>query len=195
MVTNADPRRHEWVSKRNCALSPGQLAQLLAIPAVSSLLIAALFTSRGAWWVLVFAVIEVGCLVIAFLYYARHAGAYERVLLTPGRLVLEFHSGTATTREELDPGLARIDVVYARIPGFDGDGLVTVTGSGRTLQLGRFVPAAQRPALATWLRSEVRGAARRGLPISCGDPAGATESMAASRAGHRGAEPGSLQLQ
>lgn len=153
--------RLEWVSKRNCALTPRQLALLLAIPAVSSLAIAIGFASRGAWWVLVFSVIEVSCLIAAYLYYARHAGAYERLLLLPGRLVFEFNSGAATTREELDPGLARIEVVYARIPGFDGDGLVTVMGSGRTMQLGRFVPASQRPALATWLQHEVRGAMRR----------------------------------
>ena len=171
MHTNADSPRLEWVSKRNCALTPGQLAQLLSIPAVSSLAIAATFASRGAWWILVFAVIEVAGLTAAYLHYARYAGAYERLLLMPGRLVFEFNSGTATTREELDSGLARIEVVYARIPGFDGDGLVTVRASGRTLQLGRFVPAEQRPALATWLRQEVRGAARWVVPVSCGDPA------------------------
>ncbi len=184
MGTNAQTNsgRLEWVSKRNCALTPRQLAQLLALPAVSSLAIAAAFASRGAWWVLVFAVIEVGCLVAAFLYYARHAGAYERLELRAGRLIFEFNSGVTTTREELDPGLARIEVVYARIPGFDGHGLVTVMGSGRTLQLGRFVPAAQRPALATWLRHEVRGATRRLMPVTRGDPAGddAAQAVAAS---------------
>ena len=176
------PRSLEWVSKRNCSLSPRQLAQLLALPAVASLSIAAWFASRGAWWVLVFSVIEVAGLAAAFLCYARCAGAYERLVLSPGRLVLEFHSGSATTREELDPWLARIEVACARIPGFGGEGLVTVSGAGRTLRLGRFVPAPQRPALAAWLRQEVRGTLRREVMVSRGDPTpdGAAEPQTAS---------------
>jgi len=106
-----------------------------------------------------------------YLYYARHAGAYERLLLSPGRLILEFHSGSATTREELDPWLARIEVACARIPGFDGEGLVIVSGSGRSVRLARFVPVTQRPALAAWLRQEVRQALNRGALVARGDPA------------------------
>lgn len=154
MTPTAEHRPLEWVSKRNCALTPGQLALLLAVPAGASLLIAIGFASRGAWWILVFALIEVTGLVAAYLCYARFAGAYERLVLSPGRLILEFHSGSTTTREELDPWLVRIEVACARIPGFDGDGLVTVTGSGRSLSLGRFVPMAQRPALAAWRQQE-----------------------------------------
>lgn len=171
MASNPDDRPIEWVSRRNCALTPRQLALLLAAPAGASLLIAVWFASRGAWWVLVFSLVEVLGLVAAYLYYARHAGAYERLLLSPGRLILEFHSGSATTREELDPWLARIEVACARIPGFDGEGLVIVSGSGRSVRLGRFVPVTQRPALAAWLRQEVRQALNRGALVARGDPA------------------------
>ncbi len=170
MASNPDCPPLEWVSKRNCALTPRQLALLLAAPAGASLLIAISFASRGAWWILVFSLIEVVGLVAAYLYYARHAGAYERLFLSPGRLILEFHSGSSTTREELDPWLARIEVGCARIPGFDGEGLVIVSGAGRSLRLGRFVPVTQRPALAAWLRQEVRQAMYRGTLVSRGDP-------------------------
>jgi len=85
VVTDSDG--FEWVSKRNCALRPGRLAALLAIPAGASLTIAASFASVGAWWILVFSVIELLGLVAAFIVYARHAGAYERLFLTRDRLV------------------------------------------------------------------------------------------------------------
>ena len=101
VVTDSDG--FEWVSKRNCALRPGRLAALLAIPAGASLTIAASFASVGAWWILVFSVIELLGLVAAFIVYARHAGAYERLFLTRDRLVVEVNSGTATSRG-LNPG-------------------------------------------------------------------------------------------
>lgn len=162
--------RFEWVSKRNCALTPRQMATLMAVPGLSSLAVGALFASRGAGWILFFAVIEVLALATAFFVYARYAGAYERLRVAGGQLILEFNSGSATTREELNLGLARIDVACARIPGFDGDELITVSGSGRTLSFGRFVPAAQRPALAARFRREVRLALQEGAGFSRGDP-------------------------
>jgi len=160
VVTDSDG--FEWVSKRNCALRPGRLAALLAIPAGASLTIAASFASVGAWWILVFSVIELLGLVAAFIVYARHAGAYERLFLTRDRLVVEINSGTATSREELNPWSARIEFACARIPGAGGEGLVTVSGSGRTLRLGRFVPGPQRAALAMRIRRELWHAMDRG---------------------------------
>lgn len=147
-----DGERFDWVSKRNCALRPGQLAALLAVPAGASLAIAASFASLGAWWILVFAIVETLALAAAFLVYARHAGAYERLSLTPDGLRVEFHSGSATTHAELDPRLVRIEFACARITGFDGDALVTVRGAGQAFRLGRFVPAPQRAALAARIR-------------------------------------------
>ena len=75
---------------------PGRFAVLIGVPAAASLTIAASFASVGAWWILVFSVIELLALVAAFIAYARQAGAYERLLLTRGRLVVEINSGTAT---------------------------------------------------------------------------------------------------
>jgi uncharacterized membrane protein len=153
----------EWVSKRNCALRPGRFAFLMAIPAAASLVIAASFASAGAWWILVFSVVELLALAAAFIAYARQAGAYERLHLTHDCLVVEIHSGTATSREELNPWSARIEfAACARIPGFGGEGLVTVSDSGRTLRLGRFVPGPQRAALAARIRRELRHALYRG---------------------------------
>lgn len=163
----SDDDRFDWVSKRNCALRPAQLALLLAIPAGASLIIAASFATMGAWWILAFAGVETVGLAIAFVVYARHAGAYERLSLTPEGLRVELHSGSATTFAHWDPRLVRIDFACARIPGFHGDGLVTVRGPGQEFRLGRFVPAPERAALAASIRGALRhSTTARAIPHS-----------------------------
>lgn len=160
-ATNMNPAdRFEWVSKRNCSLAPSQLAFLISVPALVSLSISTYFVFVGTWWMLFFASIEALALACAFVVYARHAGAYERIVLTPERLLIEFHSGSKTFREELHPDWTQIVFPCARITGFRQAPLVEVREAGRTLSLGRFVAPGQRLALAGELRSQLRRSRR-----------------------------------
>jgi uncharacterized membrane protein len=70
-----------WVLRRNCALSPRQLAVAFGVLGTTSLLIAIAWAATGAWIVLPFAAIELLVLAVAFLAYARHARDQERITL------------------------------------------------------------------------------------------------------------------
>ena len=161
MVDKSGAHRFEWISRRNCSLAPSRLAVLISIPALVSLSISAWFAFMGTWWMMFFATIEALALVCAFVVYARHAGAYERIELTSQRLLVEFHSGSRTFREELHPDWTQIVFPCAKITGFRQAPLVEVREAGRTLCLGRFVSPAQRVALVGELRGELRRAVLR----------------------------------
>ena len=65
--------RHQWVLRRNCILTPRQLGGWFVSLAMVSLAIALAFAAHGAWLVIPFAVVEMGALGLAFVFYARHA--------------------------------------------------------------------------------------------------------------------------
>ncbi|KAF4000024.1 DUF2244 domain-containing protein [Glaciimonas immobilis] len=81
--------RREWDLKRNCAIAPRQLAHFYAGLCATSFLVAAVWTLRGAWFVMVFAVLEMLAVGIALLVYARHATDRERVIMQDDCLLVE----------------------------------------------------------------------------------------------------------
>lgn len=79
----------EWLLKRNCSLTPRQAASAYGALCGALLLIGLGFTLRGAWWVLAFALLEIGGTVLAMLHFARHAGDGERISLSTECLLVE----------------------------------------------------------------------------------------------------------
>ncbi|NDH30456.1 MAG: DUF2244 domain-containing protein, partial [Betaproteobacteria bacterium] len=71
---------HQWLMRRNCALSPKQLALWFAAISSVSIAVGCFFALAGAWMVLPFAFLEVTALAIAFVVYARHAADFERIV-------------------------------------------------------------------------------------------------------------------
>jgi len=69
--------------RRNCALTPCQLAVWFAAVSSLSIAVATFFALAGAWMVLPFAFLEVAALGIAFVVYARHAADFERSWFNP----------------------------------------------------------------------------------------------------------------
>lgn len=141
------PQRREWVSKRNCALAPAQLAVLFGMLGALSLAIATLWALQGAWIVVPFACIEVAALGAAYLAYARHAADFDRIVLEPGRVLAEAASGAATHRFECAPAAARVE--------YDGGrrALIRLSGRGDAIEVGRFLLDADRAELARELRA------------------------------------------
>ena len=103
---------HEWTLKRNCSMSPRQFASLIASLAIVSVGVASIFAYSGAWWILVFAFVEMAALLAAFVVYARHAGDYERIVVTPDAVIIEFNSGTEVVRQQAHPAFARVEYPY-----------------------------------------------------------------------------------
>lgn len=96
MNTRAPPRMAqtcgdtlEWRFKRNCSVTPRQLAAMYALLCVMSLSVAGFFWSMGVRMVMPFTAIELTAVAIAFVVYARHATDCERILLGPHQLVIE----------------------------------------------------------------------------------------------------------
>ncbi len=143
---------HEWLFKRNCSLSPAQLATWFGCLASLSLLIALAFAMMGAWVVVPFAVLEISALGLAFVMFGRHAADYERIVAQPGRLTIETSLGSRLDRIE-----QRADWFRVEYSGKPRD-LVQVITARQAVPVGRFAPASARPWLARELRRVFTGA-------------------------------------
>lgn len=148
----------EWRLRRNCSVTPGQLGILYASLCVLSLGVAGFFWARGATLVLPFAMLELLAVGTAFLVYARHATDGERVRLLERTLVIEQETAGRVLRCEFAREAVRV-VSQAGAPS-----LVEVRAGGQTVQIGRFVRAELRPALAR----EISQALRRGTDRGAG---------------------------
>lgn len=142
----------QWQLRRNCSLSPRQMASVYALLCVVSLGIATAFWWRGAWVVMPFALLELAVVGLAFVLYARHAVDGERICLLGDRLVVELETAGRLQRAEFRRASVRVE------PRAGDGSLIEVFGDGRSVRVGRFVRADQRPALAREIRLALRGA-------------------------------------
>jgi uncharacterized membrane protein len=143
----AEPGQQQWLLKRNCAMSPRQLARCFGVLATVSLAISAAFALRGAWLVVPFACIEIVALGVAFVVYARHAADYERIVLAQGRVLVERASAGTVARLECEPAWLRVEYGGSRRD------LIRLVSGREQVDVGRFVPAERREELARELRA------------------------------------------
>ncbi|NUU02637.1 DUF2244 domain-containing protein [Herbaspirillum robiniae] len=139
----------EWILKRNCSIAPRQLAWVFAILCAVSLAIALAFTVHGAWTILIFSVIELSAVGIAFLMYARHATDREHVVLEDDCLIVEVTQAGEANLVRLDLRRARIDFPGAR------QALVGLESSGMRVEVGRFMSEWKRREFARELEREL----------------------------------------
>lgn len=147
----AEPRQQLWLLKRNCALSPRQLGCWFGSLGAVSLSIAALFAFLGAWPVVAFAIVEVAALVAAFVAYARHAPDHERIVVSPGRLVVERVTGGTLARIECEPEWIRVEYDGARREP------IRLVAGRREVTVGCFVPDGRKEELVRQLRASLAG--------------------------------------
>jgi uncharacterized membrane protein len=133
-IHEAHAQRQVWLFKRNCALTPRQLAACFGVLSLISLGIAAGFFAHGAWLVLVFACIEVCALATAFFVYAKHAADYEQVVFSATNVQVNTVRGGRLDTVELEPSWLR--VVYT---GERRSNVELVSGKKR-VAVGKFVP-------------------------------------------------------
>lgn len=139
-----------WTLRRNCSVTPAQLALSLGLLCAVSLSVAVFFWVHGAVLVLPFAVLELVGLVAAFLVHARHATDGERICVQGEQLVVELEIGGRTRRSEFARRGARVE------PLLGGD-LIEVSGGGRSVRIGRYLRPDLRPLLAREIRQALRG--------------------------------------
>lgn len=145
----AENGQQQWVLRRNCALTPGQLAAWFGVLGAVSMGIAAVFALQGAWVVVPFTCAELTALALAFVFYARHAADYERILVSPESLLVERVVGDAVDRIECQPSWVRVE--YAGRPRSP----VRLVTARQQVEVGRFVPEGRRRELAQELRESL----------------------------------------
>lgn len=149
--SSGDSSDVQWLLKRNCSVTPGQLLGLFASLFVVSMAIATFFWFQGATLVMPFAWAELVALAVAFSVYARHARDGEKIVLQGARLVVELETAGRLERAEFNREWVRVEP-----KGGDGS-LIEVSGQGRSVRVGRHLRPELRPALAREIRMALRG--------------------------------------
>ena len=139
----------EWVLSRNCSLSPRQLALAYALLCGMSLMVATIFTLSGAWYILVFAILELSAVGLAFLLYARHATDREHIALADDCLLVELVQVEQVEQFRLNPRWTRVESPATR------NDLIGLEANGIRVEVGRF--------LTEWKRREFARELKRAL--------------------------------
>jgi len=141
--------RREWILKRNCSIAPRQLVQVFAGLCAISLTVALLFTLRGAWFILVFSVLELTAVGWALLIYARHATDLEYVAFDDKYLRVELvHAGKTQCFK------MHLDQMQIDLPG-KRRALIGLRSAGTQVEVGRFLTEWRRREFAQELRHEL----------------------------------------
>ena len=149
----------EWVLKRNCSITPRQLAAVYGGLCSVSLTVAVLFTLRGAWYILGFAVLELAAVGLAFFHYGRHATDRERIVLNEDTLLIELIQAEQASPHRLNPRTAQVE-----LPDADR-GLIVVEAAGVRVEIGRFLTGWRRREFARELAQAIRQVRRAGLEV------------------------------
>jgi uncharacterized membrane protein len=142
--------KHEWLLKRNCSMSPRQVAIAYGMLSLFTFAIASAFALHGMWVVLAYAVLETCGLALALLHYARHATDQEHISLSDGCLLVERFQAGQREQVRLDPYWTRIGLPTRRRT------LIQLESRGVKVEVGVFVSEELRRKVADELRAELR---------------------------------------
>jgi uncharacterized membrane protein len=145
-IHEAQAQQQTWLFKRNCALTPRQLAAWFGGLSLVSLSIATGFVAYGAWFVLIFACIEVLALGVAFVVYAKHAADYDRVIFSPSSVWVEKSEGGKLKKFHLEPSWLRVEYDDKNRSHVD------LVSGGQRVMVSRFVPDSRLLELTKALR-------------------------------------------
>jgi uncharacterized membrane protein len=147
------PKALQWLLRRNCSVTPRQLAAAYGLLCAMSLSVALFFVFMGASMVLAFAGIELLLVGIALLVCARHAGDRETLTLVGGSLSVEQAYGSRLERATFAAHWLTVEPLAGQ------NSLVVLAGEGRSLRVGRHL----RPELRGHLARELRWALRQAV--------------------------------
>jgi uncharacterized membrane protein len=142
--------KHEWLLKRNCSLSPRQVALVYGSLCGGVVLLSLIFALSGLWFVLAFAALETAGVALALLRYARHATDHEHIALSDGCLLVERVEAGRMRQIRLDPCWTRIAEPTRR------RSLIRLESRGVKVEIGCFVSEEMRQQVAQELRRELR---------------------------------------
>lgn len=151
-----DSATTEFVCRRNCSIGPAALAAVFGSMVGLAFVFGIAFAVHGPWLILPFAGLELCAVGAAFFMCARHAGDFERVSVSPRRVVVETGSGARRTTHEFNPQWARLAV--ERSPWSIR---LLLVQSGRAVELGRHLGWERRAEFAAAFGTALRGAGGR----------------------------------
>lgn len=144
------PEKHEWLLKRNCSMSPRQVAFAYGMLCLFTFAVAAAFALAGLWLVFAYAVLETLGLAVALLHYARHATDHEHIALSDSCLLVERIEAGELEQVRLDPYFTRIAIPTRR------NTLIGLESRGVKVEVGGFVSEELRRQVAQELRARLR---------------------------------------
>ena len=135
------------------SLSPGAFALIVAGFGLAAFLLGTGFWLLGAWPVMGFCGLEIVLLWLAFRWSYRSALLMEHLHLTRHELVIERHEiGGQVSRWSLQPYW--LQVLLDEPP--QSDSPLFLVSHGQALQIGKFLPPAERFEVAEALRNALR---------------------------------------
>ena len=140
---------YEFFLKRNCSISPIQLAVIFLILGIISLSIGAIFYIFGATLILPFAFLEIFALFAAYFYNAMHANDYERLNIENDHVFFESMFGRRHSEENFRRSLTRV------LPS-ERDHLVHIVQGQRNIHFGKNLHATLRPLLEMEVKHALR---------------------------------------
>ncbi|WP_235953611.1 DUF2244 domain-containing protein [Noviherbaspirillum galbum] len=132
--------------RRNCSITPRQLAVAFSALSCMSFLVAIYFLLHGIWYVIGFTVIELAAVGASFIIFARHVTDRETVRLSDDCLFVELVQVDQVRQFRLDPRSTRVE------PPSKRNGLVALEENGTRIELGRFLTEWKRREFAKELR-------------------------------------------
>jgi uncharacterized membrane protein len=140
----------EWTLRREPSAQPGGAVRVIVLGLVCSLLVAAVCWMAGARHLLPHVLAQLLCLSLAWRLHARHAADHDAIAMKPSLVRVEQHRGGHVRRVDFHPRWVRVE------PALHDGSLVRLSGQGRSVVVGGFVPRACRPQLAEEFRWALR---------------------------------------
>lgn len=131
-----------WHLKRNISITPRQMAAIFIGLGLLTLLIGIAFYNLGASYILLFSLVEIAALSIAFVYNAIHANDYEKLVLTDSEVQIERKIGFQITQFHLVRSLTRVERSKLK------NDLIELRQGQQTTDFGRFIHTNMRLLLA-----------------------------------------------
>ena len=147
---------YECTLQRNCSMTPRQVARAYGVLCTLSLAVALAFFLHGIWIVLAFSLLELACVGLALILYARHALDRERIALSSDCLLVECVQAEVHSQAMLDPLWTRVLTGSDAAAGKPRRNLITLESRGVRVEVGRFVNDAQRRQVVRELRIALR---------------------------------------
>ena len=123
----------EWFLKRNCSISPYQLAGIFLLLAIISLTIGVTFYVMGATLILPYCFLEILVLFLAFLYNAKHANDYEKLVIEPNIIRLINKNGDLENTTELNRSFSKLEQLA------DHRNLIMISQGAREVYFGNHI--------------------------------------------------------